>query len=342
MTTPPTLTSHPLTLGLDIGGTSTRAVVADLDGKRHGGGRAAGANLTSHAVEAALVAVRSAVSEALAGVDPATVTAAVVGTAGDRNLAVPEVADAFRRTWESVGLRCEFRVVSDAEVAFAAGTAEPDGTLVLSGTGAVSCRIANRRLDHAVDGHGWLLGDQGSGFWLGREAVRVVLRCFDEQRRPGPLGRAVLEQLTGSPETTLIRSESAEMVRLVHTRPPVALAELAPLVTAAADDDAEAARILDEAAAHLARSAALARTDSEADTKSQPLVLAGSLLTTDTPLASRVRSALAVRWPEAPVSVALDGAAGAAWLAALSLGTLDDAATAELHARLVRDVPPPR
>lgn len=323
-------TGSALALGLDIGGTSTRALVVGLDGTRRGAGRAGGANLTSHSLATALAAVASALDQTLAGVDAAQVVSAVIGTAGDRNLAVPEIADALRQTWTAVGLTCDYVVVSDAAVAFAAGASASGGTLVLSGTGALVARMEGVRLAHVVDGHGWLLGDLGSGFWLGHQAVRNVLRSFDVQQAPGPLGRAVLEALTGSPETDLSREDSSELVRRVHERPPIALAELAPLVTRLAGDDPGAAGILDRAAGHLLDAATIVRPEADAS----PLVLAGSLLTTDTPLARRVRPQLADTWPDAHIGVALDGAAGAAWIAATRIGEWDDAARTELHRRL--------
>ncbi|MGH3736957.1 MAG: ATPase, partial [Micromonosporaceae bacterium] len=65
-----------------------------------------------------------------------------------------------------------------------------------------------------------------------------------------------------------------------------------------------------------------------------PLVLAGGLLACDTALSHRVRSAAAQRWPEARVTVARDGAAAAAWLAAQRLPT-PALSPAELHAALL-------
>ncbi|WP_205629052.1 N-acetylglucosamine kinase [Jiangella muralis] len=316
-----------LALGLDIGGTSTRAIVIDGAGRRLGSGRADGANVTSHALEKALDAVSAALTAALASVDPAQVGAAVIATAGDHNLTRPEVAERFAALWTSAGLNCGYRVVPDAVGAFVAGTAAPDGTLVLSGTGAITVRFADRAPAQLVDGHGWLLGDLGSGFWLGREAVRRTIDTIDRCERPGPLGRAVVQTLTGATDFTLSRATTNEVVLAVHRRPPVALSSLAPLVTANAGVDPEADRILAAAADHLLTGAGSVRSPDDAT----PIVLAGSLLTGDTPLAALVRGGLTERWPHADVRVALDGAAGAAWLAARSL---DPDGADRLHAAL--------
>ncbi|SDT01793.1 BadF-type ATPase [Jiangella sp. DSM 45060] len=318
----------PLALGLDIGGTSTRAVVIDRAGRRLGTGRADGANLTSHARDKALDAVSAAVSAALATVSPASVRAAVIASAGDNNLNRPEVASALASRWAAAGLTCPYEVVADAVAAFVAGTPSPDGTLVLSGTGSLAARFTDRRPAQIIDAHGWLLGDLGSGFFLGRSAVQVALAALDRHTRPGPLGLAVLQTLTGATDfDPASRQVVSDLVLAVHAKPPVALAALAPLVTAHAGVDPEADRLIAAAAATLLDQTSMVRTAGDAT----PIVLAGSLLTTDTPLARLVRSGLAATWPSAAVGVALDGAAGAAWLAARSL----DAAGAErLHAAL--------
>lgn len=327
-------TEAPLALGLDIGGTSTRALVIDGAGRRLGSARADGANLTSHATEKAFDAVSAAVTAALASVAPASVGAAVIATAGDHNFTRPEIASELTARWKAAGLTCGYTVVADALAAFVAGTPSPDGTLVLSGTGAITARFTDRVLGQIIDGHGWLLGDFGSGFWLGREAVLATLASLDRGVSPGPLGRAVVAALLGRSEAGAdvapSRAVTNDIVLAVHARPPVTLSELAPLVTAHAGADAEADRILAAAAGHLLAAAAEVRAPDEAT----PIVLAGSLLTGDTPLATLVRAGLASSWPSAPVGVALDGAAGAAWLAARSLSPGDDDAAERLHAAL--------
>ncbi|WP_116952719.1 N-acetylglucosamine kinase [Jiangella endophytica] len=324
MTTP----GPRLALGLDIGGTATRALVIDGAGRRLGSGQADGANLTSHAPEKALDAVAAAVTRALATVDPAHVRAAVIASAGESNLARPEIASVLASLWKEAGLTCGYEVVADAVGAFVAGTASPDGTLVLSGTGALAARFTDRRPAQIVDAHGWLLGDFGSGFFLGRAAVQVALAALDRHTRPGALGLAVLQTLTGATQfDPASRQVVADLVLSVHAKPPVALAALAPLVTTHAGIDPEADRILAEAADQLLAETSVVRGPADVT----PIVLAGSLLTSDTPLAALVRSGLTATWPSAAIGLALDGAAGAAWLAARSF---DPDAAGRLYAAL--------
>ncbi|MFI6129380.1 N-acetylglucosamine kinase [Micromonospora sp. NPDC051141] len=324
--------SDTVVVGLDVGGTSTRATAVSLDGARLGTGRAGGGNPTSHGADRAAAELLAALRAALTEVDPTRVRAGVIGLAGAGRLrADPEGRAAFDRAWAEAGLRCPYTVHGDALVAYASGTAAPDGTVLIAGTGAIAAQVHALRLDRVADGHGWLLGDAGSGFWLGREAVRRLLTDLDRAEAPGDLARRVLAELTGSTEVAARPRETAgAVVQAVTRRPPVDLARLAPLVVTAARRGEQAARaIVAEAAALLAESVSRIRPADATD----PVVLGGGLLTGDTPLATVVRAELARRWPAAPLYSAGDGAAAAAWLAARDLPEVTDPAA--LHARLV-------
>ncbi|WP_091662911.1 N-acetylglucosamine kinase [Micromonospora auratinigra] len=324
--------SDTVVVGLDIGGTSTRAAAVTLDGVRLGTGRAGGGNPTSHGAERAAGELLAALRAALTGVDPGRVRAGTIGLAGaGRLLADPQGRAAFDRAWSDAGLRCPYAVHGDALVAYASGTASPDGTVLIAGTGAIAAQVHELRLDRVADGHGWLLGDAGSGFWLGREAVRRLLSDLDRGQRPGDLTGPVLAELTGSPAVAdPSRATVDAVVQVVTRRPPVELARLAPLVvTAARAGEPVATALVAEAATLLVESAGRIRPAGATD----PVVLGGGLLTGDTPLADAVRAELARRWPDAPLHAAGDGAAAAAWLAARDLPGVTDPAA--LHARLV-------
>ena len=180
----------PLVLGGDLGGTSTRILIADHDGTVVGRGAAGGGNPTSHPASAA-AALGQALQQALSGLDPSRVRAAVIGAAGGSALSDPAVRAQFDAAWTGAGLDCRADYIGDLEVAFASGTPEPDGTVLIAGTGSAAGVVVDHRLTRTADGHGWLLGDDGSGFWLGREAVRSVLRALDLGEPTGALGAGV-------------------------------------------------------------------------------------------------------------------------------------------------------
>jgi glucosamine kinase len=294
-----------LVLGIDIGGTATRAVVTTLGGTRAGFGRAGAANPVTVPAPEVAANVTAALTAALSTVDRTRIGAAVAGAAGASRPAVVQAA------FDALGVRCPLRVVGDAVVAFAAGTADPAGSVLISGTGAVAAEIRDGRIVRTADGLGWLLGDLGSGFWIGRAAATATAHALYRADPPGPLARLVIEAVG--------EREGDPFVAAVHDRPPRELATLAPLVTAAAaDGDALALSIMDDAADHLCRTLGEIREPGDPT----PIVLAGGVLRHCLPLRASVRGRLGAAWPDAPVHAAGPGEEGAARLAARLL-TMD-------------------
>ena len=315
--------SEFLALGGDLGGTSTRIVVVGPDGREHGRGITGGGNPTTDPAGAA-AAFGDALRAALNGVDAARVKASVVGVAGGSALRTPAVATHFDRVWTEAGLTCSPGYVPDLEVAFAGGTPASDGAVLVAGTGAAAGSLTDHRLTRTADGHGWLLGDDGSGFWLGREAVRATLRTLDARGNPGALVDSVLREL----DADRTERQRDRVIQAVNSRPGVRLSALAPLVTAAyRTGDPQARSIVERAAAALLATLGLIRDPAE----STPIVLAGSLAGDASPVGAELRTLLAARFAGA-VLPARTGVGGAAWLA---LAALDPAlATRETHARL--------
>jgi N-acetylglucosamine kinase-like BadF-type ATPase len=333
--------NFPLLLGIDAGGTMVRAVVANADGGIVGRGQSAGANPVSLPLGTVAGHVLAAVRAALAGTDPARVAAGVLGVAGIGRFSRADAAEALRRTWERSGLRCAVQMVPDPVVAFAAGTPEPCGTVLVGGTGTIAAMISDGTVTRRIDGNGWLVGDDGSGFWLGRQAVRAVLAELDGRGEPTVLRYAVLATLTGSDRLPAGAAEQRDLLRgAVYDGPPIRLARLAMLVPAAAEGGDQVAQlIVDRAVTLLADTAdallsgepadaalsgepadaLLAEPAGPAGGPAGPLVLAGSLLTAPGPIRREVQRRISERYGRAPL-VAGEGAGGAAWLAARRLG----------------------
>jgi glucosamine kinase len=342
-----------LVLGLDIGGAATRAVVATADGDvvsrgyaggaEHTGGERTGSEYAGSEYASNGYAggpapnateLLTALRQALAAVDPRAVRAATLGLAGlDAATGGPRIRAALDSAWERAGLACPYRQVDEALIAFAAGTPAPDGTVLVAGAGAIASSVRGRRLHRLADGHGWLLGDVGGAFWLGREAVRATLAELDRARELSELSRLVVDVVLGDDRVGDDRRGRVNaIVAAVHADPPIALARLAPLVmTAHAIGDPDAVRLVQAAADHLIETVFVVRGHGEHD----PFVLAGDLLTADTPLASGLRVRVSATWPEAETTTAGDSAAAAAWLAGLTADPVDEPEARRRHARLV-------
>ena len=280
------------TIGVDGGGTHTRAALLAADGTVLGRGSAGPGNPIAAGIPAAAAALREAVAGALADHDPGGVTAGVAGVAGIGGLP----AGAYDAAWRSLGLDCPLWPVPDAVVAFAAGSREPDGLVLIAGTGAVAVRIRAWAVAEVAGGLGWLLGDDGSGYWIGREALRRTALAL--QRRAGTGLAAAL----GGPATG-----ADAFVAWAYTLTRQQVAALAPAVVAQAGDE-DAGRIVRDAAACLtATLATLGAPDG-------PVVLSGGVLSPGSPVTRAVTAGIADRWGVEP-ALAGDGPAAAARLA---------------------------
>ncbi|MDQ4212332.1 N-acetylglucosamine kinase [Microbacterium sp. ASV81] len=305
-----------LVIGVDAGGTSTRAVLATAEGRCLGHGRGGSGNPTSAGIALAADGVLTAVQQALAaaGADLADVTAIVAAMAGhDSNGgATPWLADPLTQR----GFRGTLAFESDLLAMYCSGAVAPVGYGVVCGTGASVVRVQDGRIVATADGLGWLLGDRGSGFWIGRRAAHAAV---DELEGIGP-GTALTPLVL---EAAGVPVEGADgpgrdgrprglgrLIRALYAQRPVQLAELAPLVfTAAEDGDAVARAILDRAGELLSGSFDLVRDGSG------PVVMGGSIVSRPGPVQARLRAHLDVAEGRYPVVTVESGVAGATMLA---------------------------
>ena len=266
-------------MGIDIGGSSTRAVAMDRNGVAGPIGRSAGGNPSTRRTEEIAAALSSAMDAALAGWHRSSVGAIVVGLAGLDESHRPELEATIRAAVRSIGVHVEPLLRTDAEIAFAAGTVSPDGLILIAGTGAITARIRNRREVATVDGHGWRLGDAGSGYWLGAAVLRRVLEALDGRRPPTAMTAAVLHHIASRAGTDAHRGNTAgeaddprwRIIRATLPMHPSDVATFAGIALSGHDDAARA--LVDDAAAELERSAlALGPRAGE------PIVLAGGVL----------------------------------------------------------------
>ena len=230
MTGPATNTWPGRLLGIDAGGSGTR--VAVLEGGQviaQPDGPPMNALLTTGLAEQ-LQRIIGAVGPAAAG----------IGLPGVRTTGqARQLGQALTRQ-----AGCPVHVTDDADTARCGAFLGAPGIVVIAGTGSVALGWDGERFAYA-GGHGFVLGDEGSAYWIGREAVRAALR-FDEQAGGSELICRTVAQASGSGLEILISEVSA------HPADRGRLAGLAPAVTAIAGHDPEAQRIARRAAGHLA------------------------------------------------------------------------------------------
>jgi glucosamine kinase len=310
-----------LVIGADCGGTTSRVVVATVDGRVVGRGRAGAGNPVARDAADAAAELAAAARQALAGHDPRRVMAGVVGMAGDSRLGDPQTAAAYAHQWSSIGVACAVRTVGDAVVAFVSGTPEPDGTVLIAGTGAVGATITDREVARTADGLGWLLGDEGSGFWLGWSAARTTARSLYAGHAGTLLTRAVCDRIG--------HDEPAAFVARIYQLPREYLATLAStVIDCARGGDEQAAALLADAADRLVE------TLVSLSPGPGPIVLSGGVLVTVAEVRDTVQAGLRRRLGR-PGTVGGDGAVGAAWLAVRDVVDRAGTDTRALHARML-------
>lgn len=169
-------------LGIDIGGTASRWVLAGEDGAVLARGNAAGAtgHLFNPAERERFRVALSAIGDAVRGHGPAAVCLGIAGL-GDaaRGDARAIVSELLGIAAAHVGLS------DDIELAFRATFAPGAGHLVSAGTGSIGLHIRGNGEIIRVGGRGLLIDDGGSGTWIALNALDQVYRRIDETGGPG-------------------------------------------------------------------------------------------------------------------------------------------------------------
>jgi N-acetylglucosamine kinase-like BadF-type ATPase len=234
-------------LGIDAGGTKTVCQLADGEGAVLSEARGTGANLQAVGELEVEKVLHHVMDEAL-GDRPIVPAVICLGIAGvDR----PDDEAVVRGIMKRIGYKARVLVVNDALVALEAGAPGEPGVVIISGTGSISYGRNARGEAARSGGWGYVLGDEGSGYWIGRAALRAVLREADKRGPRTALTPLLLEHFGVTQAQGLIHE-------VYHTNlKPTAIGVLARSVsTAFAQGDSAAIGILRAAADEL-ESAAL-------------------------------------------------------------------------------------
>lgn len=294
-------------LGIDAGGTKTLCLLADAHGRIVVEARGPGANLHV-AGEAGVEATLRDVMSRTIGDRAMTPAAICIGIAGvDRD----DEERAIRAIAHAICPGSRVLVVNDALIALVAGAHDAPGIVVIAGTGSIT--YGRNRAGEAARAGGWghMVGDEGSGFWIGKEAVAAVMRASD--------GRGPATQLTVDILRHFHVADVSRLPRIVYDRdvPRVNVAALGPIVQAvAASGDAVALRILERGAEELAVAARSVATRLEMRGDAFPFYLAGGAFQVVPRLVDELQRRLIDVAPRSTVhQLAEEPAMGAVWLA---------------------------
>jgi N-acetylglucosamine kinase-like BadF-type ATPase len=330
-----------LFLAIDAGGTGTRCLLAD-ETRVLARATAGTVKLVRVGEPEATARLQAMLAEAAAaaGVSLNQITRTCFGLAGIGSPAV--------RAWASRVLSSsvsgELLICGDEEIALDAAFAGGPGILLVAGTGSNAIGRTDAGETFGAGGWGPVLGDEGSGTWIGLEALRAALRAQDRI----PLGDQLNDQLGDSnreqsemkcvrASTSLLReierhwrlNSLGELVAYANQRgdcdrPAPEFASLAPIVArCAAQGDALAAKVLTRAGEELAELVALvfgkmsaaAPTDAK-ESASIGVAFTGGVLTHIARVRAAMTARLAVLLPAACVRQSpVDPLEGALWRA---------------------------
>jgi N-acetylglucosamine kinase-like BadF-type ATPase len=306
-------------LGVDGGATKTLAGVLDLDRRSLHLGHAGPSNEDTvgpeRAVEALLAAADAAIDAADIG--PDRVGAAVLAIAGTDTASIAEhLRQARPEQW---------LLVNDVLGAWATATGAGPGIAVISGTGSNVFGVGRDGSSWRAGGWGHLLGDEGSGYWLGVESIRAALRDREESGPPTALSGAVTA-FFGAPSVEALAS------RVYST--PLSKGEIAAFARETARvaeaGDGIALELYARAARELARQVVTVIDHTELD-GAFPVGLIGSAFKAGPLLADPLGRLVHERAPEAEVSrEEMEPVGGSLLLAARACGRADAISAHEL------------
>ena len=297
----------PVLIGADVGGSKTAVgvsegagILARVDGP--GAGVRPGSALASAGVIAEVVRRALAATGRLSG-DLLLVGAAGVGRDPERS----ELANALRA--ERLATRVE--VTTDIDLALAAAFATGPGIVVTAGTGSIAVGRDAQGARRRIGGYGWQMGDEGSGYAMGRAALGAVSRAHD--------GRSPRTALTDRVLAAARCADFDDLVRWAAAASPAEIATLAPhVLEVAADGDPLAQGIADYAARELSQLAICLRPLLDAGPRIG-VALTGGLLAEDRPLRRAVAARLREEPGLIPLDTPVDAVVGALRLAAAAL-----------------------
>jgi N-acetylglucosamine kinase-like BadF-type ATPase len=298
-------------LGLDAGGTSTRAALAD---ETRILGRAKSGSIKVMRVSAAVAEanLRALLAEVAkgSGVPITKVASTCVGTAGNT------VSTVTGWIWQTLGpmLQGDLLVCGDVEIALDAAFPGEAGVLVMAGTGSNTLGRTSTGEQVTVGGWGPMLADEGSGHWIGLRALRAAIREHDEHGTSKLLTALAVQWKADTLE---------QVVEIAHTVPPPDFAALTRTVVDMAErGDRLAQAVLQAGGRALGEDASLALRKVLALEPAAPrrIAFTGSVLENIAPVREAMFAEIEREHPDASVLPgAVDPIEGALWRARQNL-----------------------
>jgi N-acetylglucosamine kinase-like BadF-type ATPase len=259
-------------IGVDGGGTKTRAIIGTKEGNILAFMDGHGTNIKStpaHEVRQHIQHLLESLVQKISATkyDVSTIFLCVAG--GDRQEDIKRW-----KAWIAPMLpstSCKVTVTNDAVAALTSGTFTREGLVVIAGTGSIVYAVQQNSISR-MGGWGYLLGDEGSGYYIGQEALRAITRQYDAYGlNEDAFSKAILERLA--------LTDPTEIITLIyeHTQPRICISSITRTVLLLATQNNEIAkRIVDRAVTHLVQLLQM-MFRKEPQVKKFPIVTCGGL-----------------------------------------------------------------
>ncbi|CAN5173959.1 BadF/BadG/BcrA/BcrD ATPase family protein [soil metagenome] len=281
-------------LAIDAGQTGIRTVVVEADGSRGEEREFPGIRTDTPLIpQLADVVARVAAD---GNIDTVSV--------GSTGLTVAETDPAGLRDASAASGVTTAYLAHDSITSYLGALGNERGVVVAAGTGVVTLAVGATEVAR-VDGWGYLMGDAGSGFWIGRAALEAVMRGHD--------GRGPATALTEFARAEFVDLEQAYIELQSDAGRVRRIAGYARWVSETADTDAVSARISADAAAELVVSVATGLRRVGEGESTAPIVCGLGGVLRSPAIASAFVSGLSSMWPQVDIRTTrgsgLDGAA---------------------------------
>ncbi|MGB7340520.1 MAG: BadF/BadG/BcrA/BcrD ATPase family protein [Phototrophicaceae bacterium] len=269
-----------LFMGIDGGGSTLRVAIIDEHATIVAEVKQGTANPNLIGRDVAAAHIQAAMRDVLLQVD-GTIDGVGIGIAG--------ASAVYANDWLHGIIRdvlpsCHIAAASDNEIALVGALGKRHGILILAGTGSGVFGVNAAGDSAQVGGWGYLLGDEGSGYWMGLQALKNVADAFDRAEE-SPFTEVIAETLGVTSPRHLIESV------YLSEQPIPTIANLAPIVLQLADEGmSEAQTITSQASAALVAQAQTAMTRLQMN--DPQIAFAGSIVTHDNPVSRGVCAAL--------------------------------------------------
>ncbi len=305
-------------IGLDGGGTKTTAQITDLRGTvlaetQNGPSNFQNIGIEESArnildlIETCCHTVGCSVSE----IGSVVAGLAGAGRAGDQR----RICEGIQCVAQKRGLYLQdLSVESDARIALEGAFRGGPGIVLISGTGSIVFAKGSKGAIHRVGGWGRLIGDEGSGYHIGREGIRAVARMIDGRGKKTAIARLVASKFGLRTQEEIIRALYEESMDLSRVAPVV--------IEAAEHRDAIASNILAVGADELVEAVETIlkamRVKPSALQNKIPLVLFGGVLESVNVYSREVKRKIRKHHPSIAVTLPMERPVAGAALMALA------------------------